>query len=68
MKDVRHKKLVLLTVNCVVQLTIDKKINRCFSKHENHELFIMIMISIFEHVIVDVNFVRARSFSTYLSR
>ena len=68
MKDVRHKKLVLLTINCVVQLAINKKINRCFSKHENNELFIMIMTSMFEHVIVDVNFVRARASSTYLSR
>ena len=68
MKDVRHKRLVLLIINCVVQLTIDKKINRCSSKHEGHELSIMTMISMFEHVIADVNFVRARSSSTYLSR
>ena len=68
MKDVRYKRLVMLTINCVVQSTITKKTNRCFSKHEDHELYIMIMILMFEHVIADVNFVRARSFSTYLSR
>ena len=68
MKNVKHKRLILLIINCVVQSTISKKTNRCSSKHEDHELFIMIMISMFEHVIVDVNFVRAKSSSTYLSR
>ena len=68
MKDVRHKRLVLLTISCVVQSTIIKKTNRYFSKHEDHELSIMTMTSMLEHVIVDVNFVRARAPSTYLSR
>ena len=68
MKNVRHKRLVSLIINYIVQSTIIKKINRCFSKHENHELFIIIMKSMFEHVVVDVNFVRARSSSIYLSR
>ena len=68
MKDVRHKRLVLLTISYVMQLTIDKKTNRCSSKHEAHELSIMIMTSRLEHVIVDVNSMRARSSSTYLSR
>ena len=67
MKDVRQKRLVLLIISCVVQLTIDKKTNRCSSKHEDHELSIMTMTSIFEHVIADVNFVRARTSSIYLS-
>ena len=68
MKNIKHKKFIFLIISCVVQSIISKKTNRCFSKHEDHELFIMIMTSMFEHVIVDVNFVRARSFSTYLSR
>ena len=68
MKNVRHKRIVSLIINCVVQSTINKKTNRCFSKHENHELFIMIMTLTFEQIIVDVNFMLARSFSIYLSR
>ena len=67
MEDVRHKRLVLLTISCVVQSTIVKKTNRCPPKHGGHGLSIMAMTSMLEHVIADVNFVRARAPSAYLS-